>query len=243
MPKCKICHGEFDDLDFHFNVVHKNELKFRMKTLHAGMKDHKCGTCGKTFGKLFNLKRHIESVHEGIRDHKCQLCGTAFHQKTDLKIHIKNVHERKRDYKCGSCGVDFVELRSLNNHIIKTHTEHSVNQFCDKKSLKNIIQNIHEEQNYELNQSLVNIKTEEIEPKEDNNEHFVHEGQNYEFNENLVNIKSEEIDPEEENYLPSYGTFDEESDYYDNELVENSYVPSAFVKVEIQEDFDEEIQG
>ena len=49
-------------------------------------------SCGKKFGLLGNLKRHIKVVHEGIKDHQCQFCDKKFSQSGYLKKHVKRIH-------------------------------------------------------------------------------------------------------------------------------------------------------
>ena len=44
---------------------------FNIKSVHEGIKDHKCETCGKEFGDSRNLQKHIKNVHEGQKDYTC----------------------------------------------------------------------------------------------------------------------------------------------------------------------------
>ena len=56
----------------HFNI------KIPYKTVHKGHKNHKCKSCGKSFSKAADLKRHIHTDHEGHKDHKCDSCVKLF---------------------------------------------------------------------------------------------------------------------------------------------------------------------
>ena len=41
----------------------------------VGNKNHMCESCGKSFSREDNLKRHIHTIHEGPKYHKCESCG------------------------------------------------------------------------------------------------------------------------------------------------------------------------
>ena len=57
------------------------------------------GNPNKTFCQLSNLKTHIKSVHEGLKNHKCDLCDKKFGHSSVLKKHIKGIHEGLKDLK------------------------------------------------------------------------------------------------------------------------------------------------
>ena len=85
--------------------------------IHDGNKDYKCETCGKSFFKVGDLKRHIRTVHKGNKDYKCEYCCKSFSQASDLKRHIKRIHEGHKDYKCDSCGKSFSVADDLKTHM------------------------------------------------------------------------------------------------------------------------------
>jgi DNA-directed RNA polymerase subunit RPC12/RpoP len=58
---------------------------------------HICSTCGRQFGRRYNLKIHIQNVHnsEHEEDDKqciCQTCGKSFTRKYVLKKHQETIH-------------------------------------------------------------------------------------------------------------------------------------------------------
>ena len=61
------------------------------------MEDHKCESCGKSFARVENLKRHVKTVHEGVKDHKYDSCGKSFSQAGILKKHVEINHDRLVD--------------------------------------------------------------------------------------------------------------------------------------------------
>ena len=61
------------------------------------IKDHKCGSCEKNFGRKSHLEIHFRTIHENIKAYKCESCEKRFGQKCFLKRHIKVVHENIKD--------------------------------------------------------------------------------------------------------------------------------------------------
>ncbi|KAG9017614.1 Metallothionein expression activator, partial [Tulasnella sp. 427] len=70
-------------------------------------------TCGKTFSKLFYLRKH-ESVHSFDRPFKCPRCTAAFARKYDFKRHEKS-HDTMV-YRCGGCHRRFTRRDALRRH-------------------------------------------------------------------------------------------------------------------------------
>ena len=54
-------------------------------------KNFECQTCGKAFGWKSHLKTHVKTVHEGIKDHKCHLCDSAFGQGMYVQCRSNNI--------------------------------------------------------------------------------------------------------------------------------------------------------
>ena len=75
-----------------------------MKSVHEGIKDHKCELCDKYFSEKGNLDKHMKTVHEGIKDHKCKICDKSFSEKASLNKHMKSVHEESKIINVNSVG-------------------------------------------------------------------------------------------------------------------------------------------
>ena len=146
---CEWCEEKFDlrkNLKEHILSQHKEKSKEKLQ----------CSSCGKSFGKLFNLKLHEDVVHKGIKnwpdacESKCEICGKSCSTKNSLKRHIRTVHEKIKDFICTKCGKSFTEKGSLQLHD-KIHT--GIRDFkcdqCDKtykrsEHLKDHISAVHE---------------------------------------------------------------------------------------------------
>ena len=64
-----------------------------MNTYHPGLDKEKCfcNICGKTLS-ISHVKYHIKFVHEGVKEHKCSACGYSACQISDLKRHMMRHH-------------------------------------------------------------------------------------------------------------------------------------------------------
>ena len=83
--KCEICEKSVSTVpceDKHVSVIHKQ-----------------CKTCGKSFSRSGELKKHIKTIHEGQRNYKCDFCGKSFTTSGHLKRHIKTIHKGQRNYQ------------------------------------------------------------------------------------------------------------------------------------------------
>lgn len=81
-----------------------------------------CPHCGKSYGNLVDLERHILSRHEkGEKKYKCKSCEESFEQFLDMLRHRKLKHPKS--YSCSEC--DFVSKRSdqLKHHVDTVHRE------------------------------------------------------------------------------------------------------------------------
>ena len=79
------------------------------------LNDLQCNSCGLSFSKADNLKRHILRIHEKRKDFKCDSCGREFFDAKSLKNHINRIHEGQKDYKCDSCAKEFFEATHLHS--------------------------------------------------------------------------------------------------------------------------------
>lgn len=71
---------------------------YRIFLFFQGVKEHKCGICGREFTLLANMKRHV-LIHTNIRAYQCHLCFKSFVQKQTLKAHMI-VHSDVKPFKC-----------------------------------------------------------------------------------------------------------------------------------------------
>ena len=65
-------------------------LKQHKNSVHDGIKDLICTTCGKSYSLVRSLRKHIRSSHE-TKSIVCESCGKAFSLPELLKTHIKMV--------------------------------------------------------------------------------------------------------------------------------------------------------
>nr|XP_045602315.1 zinc finger protein 532-like isoform X2 [Procambarus clarkii]XP_045602316.1 zinc finger protein 532-like isoform X2 [Procambarus clarkii] len=91
----------------------------------------KCATCGKNFGFLTALERHMKE-HNPNKKFCCEQCGKVFKSLTNLKHHIP-LHTRDEVYECSFCPKKYYIRYSFEKHF-KTHV--SAPKFhceiCDK---------------------------------------------------------------------------------------------------------------
>jgi len=86
---------------------------------------HRCTKCGKSFGRLSLLNRHMK-LHSGIKPWACTVCGWRFLQRYNLKKHMMT-HSQNKPHKCGECDASFSEGSQLRNHLVKQHNQGTSN--------------------------------------------------------------------------------------------------------------------
>ncbi|XP_063889179.1 zinc finger protein 699-like isoform X1 [Scylla paramamosain] len=127
---CKICGKKYQNrvnLQSHIKKYHEETewMKFR------------CATCGKSFGFLLALERHMKE-HNPNQKFCCDQCGKVFKSLTNLKNHIP-LHTKDEVFRCPYCPKYYYIRYSYEKHVRshvsppKFHCEICSRNFNDKK--------------------------------------------------------------------------------------------------------------
>ena len=139
---CALCTEKFKDKDMF--LVHKerhgnthqckkcghnfaiNEISRHIKTVHEGIKPYKCNKCDLSFGRKYNLKRHVARKHSEKNEeenailYECDCCNKTFKTKKELKGHQVRLEEKR--FKCAHCSIPFHRKSDMKKHIRRLHT-------------------------------------------------------------------------------------------------------------------------
>lgn len=83
----------------------------RHKQTHNKEKCHHCSDCGKSFTRPEHLKKHQRS-HMTDKSHHCTNCDECFSKAAQLRSHMK-VHAGEKPHLCTDCGKLFQSLHGL----------------------------------------------------------------------------------------------------------------------------------
>uniref|UniRef100_A0A3P9QJN4 C2H2-type domain-containing protein n=1 Tax=Poecilia reticulata TaxID=8081 RepID=A0A3P9QJN4_POERE len=91
---------------------------------HSKKRSLMCETCGKTFTRTSDVRRH-QLTHTGERPFHCSQCDRTFQHSWDLAKHESKHHGVAISFSCQLCGGSFANLRTLTVHHKKSHLSES----------------------------------------------------------------------------------------------------------------------
>lgn len=107
---CEICSKGFTSLSY---------LKIHTK-LHSDDYSHVCNICGKRFHKISYLKIHMNR-HTGVKPFECDICKKKFPSRASMKCHVVAHMEEGKSHKCPVCKNGFRKASMLKEHL-RLHT-------------------------------------------------------------------------------------------------------------------------
>ncbi|VDK44786.1 unnamed protein product [Anisakis simplex] len=123
VPLYQFANVDGSELSAKPNASFRKSLKHakRNKTSDLIEKPHKCHVCCKSFGKKFELSRHLV-VHTKERRFNCEKCGKKFSQRSSLSQHVQMHNEEEAlRHKCTLCGASFSQAGNLRRHVTLLH--------------------------------------------------------------------------------------------------------------------------
>ena len=135
--ECHFCQKKYQN---------RMNLQTHMKKYHEDTEwmKYKCATCGKSFGFLLALERHMKE-HNPNQKFCCEQCGKVFKNLANLKNHIP-LHTKDEVFECPYCPKQYYLKYSYEKHI-KNHD--STPQFycdvCDSKFTERAHFKLHQE--------------------------------------------------------------------------------------------------
>uniref|UniRef100_A0A7S2ZCB0 C2H2-type domain-containing protein n=1 Tax=Rhodosorus marinus TaxID=101924 RepID=A0A7S2ZCB0_9RHOD len=86
-----------------------------------GKREHRCETCGTTFKRSYDMKRHNISVHRKVREFKCPHCDRSFTQSGHMHEHVRMRHTGENVQACSTCNKKFGAKSKLLRHVKTVH--------------------------------------------------------------------------------------------------------------------------
>ena len=87
----------------------------RHSRVHTGEKSCPCPSCGKLFTRKDMLRRHTERQSCDKRSHRCDIYGKSFRRESKLKL-LTLVHTGEKIHPCPCCGKLFTRKSNLRHH-------------------------------------------------------------------------------------------------------------------------------
>ncbi|XP_069020893.1 uncharacterized protein [Embiotoca jacksoni] len=107
-----------------------NRSKVNVSQSHSRQKALTCETCGKSFTRTSDVRRH-QLIHTGERPFHCSQCDRTFLHSWDLAKHESKHHGVAISFSCQLCRSSFSNLRALTVHHKKAHSlDSQLPQIC-----------------------------------------------------------------------------------------------------------------
>ncbi|KAK2817287.1 hypothetical protein Q5P01_025478 [Channa striata] len=124
---CLACDKQFKD-----KATLVSHLKLHKK-VHSSPQSLTCGDCGKVFGRMYHLKRHIMTHLKATNGecYKCPDCQRNFAFPEDLNKHLE-IHAKENNGTCPKCNETFNSPEELEAHMGVHEKSYTCNT-CNKK--------------------------------------------------------------------------------------------------------------